>query len=154
MSCGSTSWEEQSGHVDDNDLELYLKYRLSGESISAIEAHLARCPACVDKLVEQDKCLWYLAELRGGEGERRKHPRLKTNQAASLQVLNPFSADVWDIQIVDVSTGGLRTHTSKPLLPDSLIRVRMQYSVECGDVRYCIPAEEGFNAGVRLHDYL
>jgi hypothetical protein len=25
--------------------------------------------------------------------------------------------------------------------------------VACGDVRYCIPADDGFYAGVRLHDY-
>jgi hypothetical protein len=72
---------------------------------------------------------------------------------ASLQVLNPFTAGAWQVRIVDVSEYGLRTHTPKSLAPGSLIKVRMQYSVACGDVRYCIPTDDGFYAGVRLHDY-
>ena len=152
------SYVEQSEHVDEKDLELYLKYQLSNELVSAIDAHLGSCQVCVDKLAEQDKCLWYLAELRADEGagggERRRHKRLVTNEPASLQVLNPFSVGIWDVRIVDVSEDGLRTYTPKPLMPGSLIRVKMQFSVACGDVRYCVPAEDGFYAGVRLHDYL
>jgi PilZ domain len=148
---------EQSEHVDEKDLELYLKAQLSSESISVIDAHLEDCQVCVDKLAEQDKYLWYVAELSADEGagggERRRYPRLATNGVASLQVLNPFSVDVWDIRIVNVSEGGLRTHTPKVLMPGTLIRLKMQFSVVCGDVRYCIPADNGFYAGVRLHDY-
>jgi hypothetical protein len=151
------SGAQRSEHVDENDLELYLKDRLITESMAAIEAHLAACSACAGKLAEQDKCLWYLAELSSEDGspdgEKRRHPRLATNDPASLQVLNPFSPGYWDVRIVDVSKYGLRTHTPKSLLPGSLIRVKMQYSVACGDVRYCIPADHGFYAGVRLHDY-
>jgi hypothetical protein len=144
-------------HIDDQDLELYLKEGLSAESIAVIDTHLASCRVCADKLAEQDKCLWYLAELNSGEGigsgERRQQPRQATDNPASLQVLNPFSPGAWDVRIVDVSQSGLRTHTPKSLSPGSLIKVKMQYSVACGDVRYCIPAEQGFYAGVRLHDY-
>jgi hypothetical protein len=148
---------EQTEHVLENELELYLKDQLSKESLASINAHLGSCQACSSKLAEQDKCLWYLAELTTGEvtddGERRRHPRLATDDPASVQVLNPFSADIWDVRIVDVSKSGLRAQTPKSLPPGSLIKVRMQYSVACGDVRYCIPAENGFYAGVRLHDY-
>lgn len=152
MSCA-----KPSEHVDEKDIELYLKDQLGKESITAIDAHLGDCRACVDKLAELDKCLWYLAELSADEGprdgERRRHPRHVTNDAASLQILNPFSVGNWDVRIVDVSSGGLRTHTPRSLLPGSLIKVKMHYSVACGDVRYCIPADQGFYAGVRLHDY-
>src|SRR6266852_5585512 len=93
------SYVEQSEHVDEKDLKLYLKYQLSNELVSAIDAHLGSCQVCVDKLAEQDKCLWYLAELRADEGagggERRRHKRLVTNEPASLQVLNPFSVGIW-----------------------------------------------------------
>src|SRR5436305_10514978 len=40
------------------------------------------------KLAEKDKCLWYLAELSSNEnqgGERRRHPRLATDDPASLR---------------------------------------------------------------------
>ena len=148
---------EQTEHVLETELELYLKDQLSKESLATINAHLGSCQACSSKLAEQDKCLWYLAELSAGEsagdGEKRRHPRLATNDPASVQLLHPFSAAIWDVRIVDVSKSGLRAHSPKSLQPGSLIKVRMQYSVACGDVRYCIPAENGFFAGVRLHDY-
>jgi hypothetical protein len=148
---------KQSKHIEENDLELYLKAQLSNESISVIDAHLGGCGDCVKKLAEQDKCLWYLAELSAAEdaadGDKRRYPRLATNEPASLQLLHPFSVDFWDARIVDVSEGGLRTHTPRQLTPGSLIRVKMQFSVACGDVRYCTPTDSGFYAGVRLHDY-
>src|SRR5580700_4599829 len=101
-----------SGHVDEKDLELYLKAQLPHESIAAVNLHLGGCQDCVNKLAEQDKCLWYLAELStdhaADDGERRRYPRLVTNDTASLQVLNPFSDSTWDVRIVDVSKGGLR----------------------------------------------
>jgi hypothetical protein len=148
---------EPSGHVPEKDLELYLKDELSRESISALEAHLAACEACASKLAEQDTCLWYLAELSNGDGaidgERRRDPRMATDHPASLQVLCPFTPGAWDVRIVDVSNSGVRAHVPQMLTPGSLIKMRMQYSVACGDVRYCIPADNGFYAGVRLHDY-
>ena len=147
---------EQTEHVHEGELELYLKDKLSRESLETIDAHLRSCQACSGRLAEQDKCLWYLAELNSSEnpdGERRRHPRVATDGPAILQVLNPFSAHVWQVRIVDVSISGVRALTTKSLQPGSLIKVKMQYSVACGDVRYCIPAEDGFYAGIRLHDY-
>jgi hypothetical protein len=148
---------QQSKHIDTKDLELYLKAQLTKESISAVDAHLGSCEDCASKLAEQDKCLWYLAELSSGEiaggGDKRRYPRVVTNEAASMQALNPFSLDIWDVRIVNVSRGGLRTYTPRNLMPGSLIKMKMRYSVACGDVRYCVPADKGFYAGVRLHDY-
>jgi hypothetical protein len=140
----------QSEHVNEDSLELYLKSQLEEESTSAVEAHLVECEDCVTKLAEQDKYLWCLAELHG---ERRRYPRVATDEAASVQILNPFSVDVWDVRIVDVSEGGLRIYTPHPLPTESLIRIRMQHSVACGDVRHCTPADNWFYAGIRLHDY-
>jgi hypothetical protein len=144
-------------HADEKDLELYLKDQLGAGAMAAMEAHLASCQACVSRLAEQDQCLWYLAELSAGdgphEGEKRQYPRVATDEPATIQVLNPFAGETWDVRIVDVSKGGLRTYTPKPLEPGSLIKVKMQFSVACGDVRYCVPGDNGFYAGVRLHDY-
>ena len=86
------SFAEQSEHLNENNLELYLKHQLTNESISAINAHLATCHVCVNKLAERDKCLWYLAELSAPQGactgEKRRYPRLATDQPASLQLLH------------------------------------------------------------------
>ena len=145
-------------HIDESELESYLKSHLSDGEVAALETHMAQCEDCTGKLAELDKCLAYLSELGTEEGgslpsERRAYPRIATDEPAVLQVLIPFSRDAWAARIVDVSRGGLRTHTPKPLQPGSLIRVKMQFSIACGDVRYCIPAESGYYAGIRLHDY-
>ena len=88
-------------------MALYLKHHLADEAISAINTHLAGCQVCVDKLAEQDKCLWYLAELHAAEGagnsEKRRYPRVAIDEPASLQSLHPFSLDTWDVRIVDVA---------------------------------------------------
>lgn len=147
----------QSRHVDEEDLDLYLKAQLPKDAVLVIDAHLGTCQVCVNKLVERDKCLWYLAELSVDMGsnsrEKRRHPRLITDTPALLQVLNPFSVCIWDGRIVNVSEGGLRTYTREPLTPGSLIRVTNQFTTICGDVRYCVPTDDGFYTGVRRHDY-
>jgi hypothetical protein len=145
-------------HIIDTDLESYLKDLLGTESAALIDAHLAGCEQCVQRLAEQDQSLWYMAELTSTDqslllGEKRGQQRHATNDPALLRVLVPFSNDSWGVRIVNVSMGGLRTYTPKILLPGSLIKVTMQYSVSCGDVRYCEPGESGFYAGVRLHNY-
>jgi hypothetical protein len=94
-----------------------------------------------------------LAHAPSAEGERRQHPRLATDDPATLQVLNPFSVEVWQVRVVDVSISGVRALTTKILQPGSLSKMKMQYSVACGGVRYCIPAADGFYAGIHLHDY-
>ena len=150
-------WDEPAEHVEEKQLELYLKHQLNQDELSLIDTHLAACENCASKLVEQDACLWYLAELTAEtaavEGERRAQPRVETDDPALLQVLNPFAAGAWDVRIVDVSDGGLRARTPRILAPGSLIKVQMRYSVACGDVRYCVAADDAFYAGVRLHDY-
>ena len=105
-----------SEHVDEEYLQLYLKDRMSRELSAVIDVHLGSCQSCAGKLAEQDKCLWYLANLGSEErvredGEMRRQPRYATNEPATLQVLAPFSVAVWDVRIVDVSEGGLRVFT-------------------------------------------
>jgi hypothetical protein len=149
---------EHAGHISEDDLALYLKDSLSPDLMSTIDSHLQGCEVCCDKLAEQDKCLWYLAELNVADdapikGEKRREPRQATDDPATLQVLAPFSNTVMDVRIVDVAAGGVKVRTPESLAPGSLVRLKMRYSVACGDVRYCLPSEQRFNAGVRLHDY-
>jgi hypothetical protein len=144
-------------HPETEEFGLYLKGQLAREPLLALESHLAACESCVRAMVEQDRYLWCLAEVSGSEltfdGEKRRYPRVATDEAASVQVLAPFQIETWDVRIVDVSKGGVRILTPRPLQPESLIRVKMRFSVSCGDVRHCSAAPGGFHAGVRLHDY-
>jgi hypothetical protein len=145
-------------HIIDTDLEAYLKDSLGSEFAALIDTHLAGCQQCVQRLAEQDQSLWYLAELASTDqnlmlGEKRGQQRHATDESAFLRVLVPFSNDSWGVRIVNVSMGGLRVHAPKDMLPGSLVKVTMKYSVSCGDVRYCEPGESGFYAGVRLHNY-
>ncbi len=146
-----------SMHLGSDELGLYLKGQLSREQIPVVETHLADCETCVGSMVEQDKYLWCLAELSGDEldvgGDKRLYPRVATDEAAAIQVLATFSNESWDVRVVDVSKGGLGIYTERPLAVDSLIRVKMKFSVACGDVRHCQSSGGGFHAGIRLHDY-
>jgi hypothetical protein len=144
-------------HPEPEEFALYLKGQLSPDVIPALEQHLAACEACVQALCEQDRYLWCLAEISADEltldGEKRRYPRITTDEPAVIQSLAPFATDVWDIRIIDVSKGGVRIHTPRPLEPESLIRVSMKFSIACGDVRHCTSTVDGYHAGIRLHDY-
>jgi hypothetical protein len=144
-------------HLEPEELALYLKGQLSLDSLPSLESHLAACETCVQTMCEQDRYLWCLAEISGDElapdGDRRHSLRVATDQAASVQSLSPFSIDAWDVRVVDVSKGGVRIFTPRPLAFESLVRIKMKFTVACGDVRYCSPGEGGHYAGIRLHDY-
>lgn len=144
-------------HLEPEALALYLKGQLERDSLPDLESHLATCEPCVQALREQDRYLWCLAEISTNEfspeGEKRRYPRLTTDEPAVIQLLAPFVPDHWDVRIVDVSKGGVRILTPRPLIAESLIRVQMKFSIACGDVRHCSPAANGYHAGIRLHDY-
>ncbi len=144
-------------HAESEEIALYLKGQLSRDALPALEHHLASCESCVQTLREQDRYLWCLAEISTNEfspeGEQRQYPRLATDEPAVIQSLAPFATEAWDVRIVDVSKGGVRIQTPRPLAPDSLIRVSMKFSIACGDVRHCTPTPTGYQAGIRLHDY-
>jgi hypothetical protein len=86
--------------------------------------------------------------------DMRHDPRFMTNDPAVLQILNPYSEEDWNVDIVDVSKNGLRLYLATGVMPGSLLKVRMKHHVAFGEARYCMPATGRFFVGVQIHDYV
>jgi hypothetical protein len=146
-------------HARDEDLELYLLERLEKGRASALEFHLSMCGACATKLASATKFLNQLAELRRthavfGGTERRREPRISTEDLCVLQSISPFSSDRSRIQILDVSKGGMKVGAPNLLEPGTTVKVRLKGMIAFGEVRYSRAVGGSYHAGIQLHDAL
>jgi anti-sigma factor RsiW len=112
-------------HVSAKDLELYLLGQLTEENTSFVARHVSECESCTNHLEETKK---FVARMRGlsqhlGQGtdpkERRRHPRIPTDNPARLRVLQPVVLAQEDIRILDTSREGLKLVTTRPIDPGS-----------------------------------
>jgi len=86
--------------------------------------------------------------------ERRREPRIATDDAASMQVLNPLLDGRVAIRVLDVSRNGLKLCTLTHLQRGTLVQVYLRNIVAMGEVRHCVKIGDEFHAGVRLDDVL
>jgi hypothetical protein len=144
-------------HVDDEDLERYLLERLEKTRTAVIEAHLADCSACAIRLTSVNLLVHQLTELRRsqmalGSADKRREPRIATNEAGVLQKINPFSPDRLDVRILDVSKEGMRVAGPNSLEPGTSVKVRLRGMIAFGEVRHCRMVGGAYQAGIQLHD--
>ncbi|HTM11690.1 MAG TPA: PAS domain S-box protein [Bryobacteraceae bacterium] len=85
--------------------------------------------------------------------ERRKFPRFKSYDAATLNLLSSSSRGSIDVQVVNVSNGGLRLWTAQSLDPGTMVEIQRGDEIALASVRYCVPADPGFHAGVRFRGH-
>ena len=85
-----------------------------------------------------------------GSPERRVFPRFETNDTARLQFVEPYSSDVADVNVLDVSRGGLKLWAQQPLDAGALVQIHRGNEIAMAEVRYCVPAKPGFHAGVKF----
>jgi len=69
-----------------------------------------------------------------------------------MRILNPIVAEWINVEVIDVSRGGLRVRTPVFLQAGTLIQVKIKRSIVLGEVRYCVSADGGFHAGVQIQD--
>src|SRR5665213_1694814 len=141
-------------HIQEDDLQLYTQGRLELERISIAESHLSECESCRQLLSE---CLGHRLALHPGKGpkpgdaQKRTEPRFTTEGDATVQELHPISFDRQVVKIVNVSKNGLGVVGSKAILPGTIVQLRINNTVELGNVRYCSALEGGgFRIGLRL----
>jgi len=84
--------------------------------------------------------------------EKRTSVRIQTDDPAFLHILNPVSANRLDIGVLDVSERGMKLLVGQFLLRGTTVQVRLKETVAKGEVRYCVPAKEGFHVGVLIED--
>ena len=85
--------------------------------------------------------------------ERRKFPRFKSHDAVKLILLSSLSQSCLDVEVLNVSNGGLRLWTSQSLKTGTLVEIQRGDEIAVASVRYCVPADEGFHAGVRFRGH-
>jgi|HubBroStandDraft_1064217.scaffolds.fasta_scaffold499409_1 hypothetical protein len=144
-------------HVRDEDLELYLMERLEKAQTVTVEAHLSDCSACAIRLNSANILSNQLAELRREQTpfrgvEKRREPRVTTDDAGVLQKINPFSPDRFDVRVLDVSKDGMRVAGPNSLEPGTNVKVRLNDKIAFGEVRHCRVVGGAYHAGIQLHD--
>jgi hypothetical protein len=85
--------------------------------------------------------------------EYRRDPRFRTNQPVSVTDLENSSPPQRG-QLVDFSNLGIRLLVPCRVSPGTAVKVQWAGTLLLGEVIYCRPAEEGFQAGLRLEDAL
>jgi hypothetical protein len=147
-------------HIQEDDLHLYTQGRLEPERISLAESHLAGCQNCrqlLGELLGHRLALHPPPALRAANlsepsvEQKRTEPRFTTEGEATVQELHPISFDRQPVKIVNVSKNGLGIVGAKAILPGTIVQLRMNGTVELGNVRYCSALDSGgFRIGLRL----
>jgi len=146
---------QSSVHSHEDDLELYVRGRLEPERISAAESHLWECQACRERLSQCIGLKRIFQNARDMKSEEKYEPserRSITADVAIFQELHPFSLARWRAKILDASTHGLGILAPKSVLPGTIVQIRIEDTVEIGDVQHCSPwGDKGFQISLRLH---
>jgi hypothetical protein len=142
-------------HVDDNDLQRYL--RGSADRMEDLEAHIEACASCRDRLACHARLASsraWLSPLRsvGGQPEKRREPRIATDQTGSMRILNPLHTNREEVRILDVSKNGMKVRVPCSVALGAIVQIRVKNTHVLGEVRYCISADEGFNIGLLIQD--
>jgi hypothetical protein len=141
-------------HVSDDELALCVRRLRDAD----LESHVEGCAACKNRLSGTARFLRDLATLSrrqrtADEPDKRREPRIPTNDIASMRVLNPLFSGREQVRLLDVSRNGLKIYVATLIEPGSLVQLRMQNIHVLGEVRYCVKAEEdGFNVGILIQD--
>lgn len=98
-----------------------------------------------------DNALWRNVDLN--DMEYRRDPRFQTNQTVSVTDLENSSSPLPG-QLVDFSNLGIRLLVPCRLPPGTAVKVQWAGTLLLGEVIYCRPGEEGFDAGLKLEDAL
>ncbi len=73
-------------------------------------------------------------------------------ETATLQSLNPLLLETFEAQVIDVSEQGISLQLTKHIATQSEVKIRRGTAILFGEVRYCVPAGDGFRAGVRIKE--
>jgi hypothetical protein len=142
--------EPTPGHANIQDLEQYLAGELSGDDFSVVHTHLEACEECQLKLAD----IAIEGQWRGPE--QRSEPRVPVSFPGRLKLLDPVTSvgPPHDVQVVEISRGGLKVRTPRFLIPNTLVQIHFNGSATLGKVRFCIRSEPGYFAGVkRVQDF-
>ncbi|MGA3185893.1 MAG: PilZ domain-containing protein [Bryobacteraceae bacterium] len=141
-------------HLQTEHLELYALGELSENLSGMVETHLKDCVVC-GILFEESRATigqWVSREDEYCGREKRRGPRVATDDPAVLTVLEPPQPGRVKIRIVDASKEGLKLLTPDALIRGTVVQIRVRDLFVMAEVRYCRPAGIKFHAGVHIQD--
>jgi hypothetical protein len=145
-----------AGHIENQDVTLFVSGKLDLEHSSSIQSHVRVCPVCKDMLVAG--FLGRLAEVNqketGNYGrERRVDSRLQSGEIGYLQTLCPLSFERPAVQIVDASKGGYGLAMNSSLATGTIVQICIGTSIVLGEVKSCRAIDnDRFRLGIRVHN--
>jgi hypothetical protein len=130
-------------HSSIRDLEQYVDGLLSDEESASVRSHLEGCAECQVRLAD-------IALPQ--DSERRGEPRATVSQPGRLKLLDPLTSvgPAHDVEVIEVSTGGLKIRTPRQLIAKALVQIRFEGKSVLGVVRYCVKTESAYEAGIEL----
>ncbi len=78
--------------------------------------------------------------------------RTNVNRAATLQSLHPLIMESFEVQVIDVSNHGMGLRLRNRVAVQSEVKIRCDDTIVFGEVRYCVPDEGGFRAGIKIKE--
>jgi hypothetical protein len=137
-------------------LRSYALGQLPAELSIIVDFHLKTCTSCGDKLKDLRALLNHrtaIAQKRHRFAEdRRKSPRLPTDEPAAVIVLQPTVSGRLKTRVLDASKSGMKLLIPCELMPGAVVQVHLRDLFILAEVRYCRPVGETFHAGVLIQD--
>jgi len=90
-------------------------------------------------------------EVAVEEVDRRSETRYQTQDPAEIEILPGPSAPLFGT-VLDVSRSGLRVALQNRISRGEHVKVKLHRNVIFGEVRYCRPVPNGFQAGLKIQD--
>jgi hypothetical protein len=84
--------------------------------------------------------------------QKRNDARVPAGYTASMKLVNPLSANWTNIQILDMSRGGMKLSVPEALEPGTVVQIRSRNTLTFAKVRYCVEAGAEFHVGVQLQN--
>lgn len=84
--------------------------------------------------------------------EQRRSTRVPTDDPAVMTVIGPERSPRLAVRILDASKEGMKLQVPAAMLTGTIIQVHVRDLFVLAEVRYCVPADAVFHAGIRIHD--
>lgn len=85
------------------------------------------------------------------EKRRAGEARVETDECAFIQMMNPFSTDRLPVGILNYSESGVGVRSATFLPRGAEVWLFRGKARLIGTIRYCVPAKDGFRAGIHLY---
>ncbi len=95
---------------------------------------------------------WPFAEDEHPGREKRRGPRVATDDPAVLTILEPRQPGRMNMKVVDASKQGLKLLVPSELVRGAVVQIRVRDFFIMAEIRHCHAAGSAFHVGVQIQD--